>query len=212
MKHFITFEGGEGSGKSSQSKLLSKSLSEVNEKNLLTREPGGTVFSEKIRKLLVGKNEFDISSDTELLLIYAARYEHLKKKVIPSLKTKTVICDRFIHSTYSYQINSSDFDKKINFFHKNFGFNIFPDLTFLLDIPVEVGIKRSLKIKKSETRFEKRTKEFHQRVRKNFLRLSEKDNKVLKINALLSKKEIHHKIINHINSKSFYKKQLPYFI
>ena len=74
MKYFITFEGGEGSGKSTQATLLSRSLSKVKEKNILTREPGGTIFSEKIRKLLVNKNKYDISSDTELLLIYASRH------------------------------------------------------------------------------------------------------------------------------------------
>lgn len=88
MKYFITFEGGEGSGKSTQATLLSRSLSKVKEKNILTREPGGTIFSEKIRRLLVNKNKYDISSDTELLLIYASRHEHLREKVIPSLKKK----------------------------------------------------------------------------------------------------------------------------
>ena len=91
MKYFITFEGGEGSGKSTQATLLSRSLSKVKEKNILTREPGGTIFSEKIRKLLVNKNKYDISSDTELLLIYASRHEHLREKVIPSLKKNSYL-------------------------------------------------------------------------------------------------------------------------
>ena len=86
MKKFITFEGGEGSGKSTQSKLLSKSLQKINEKNFLTREPGGTEVSEKIRNLLVRKSKIDLLPETELLLIYAARHEHVKKKIIPNLK------------------------------------------------------------------------------------------------------------------------------
>ena len=109
MKKFITFEGGEGTGKSTQAKLLSKSLSSINENNLLTREPGGTKVSDKIRKILVENKNNNISSDVELLLIYASRHQHLKEKIIPSLKEKTVICDRYIHSTISYQ-----FDIKIS--------------------------------------------------------------------------------------------------
>ena len=80
MKKFITFEGGEGSGKTTQCKLLSKSLLKINEDNLLTREPGGTDFSEKIRNLVTNNNKFNVTLDSELLLIYASRCDHLKKK------------------------------------------------------------------------------------------------------------------------------------
>ena len=212
MKYFITFEGGEGSGKSTQATLLSRSLSKVKEKNILTREPGGTIFSEKIRRLLVNKNKYDISSDTELLLIYASRHEHLREKVIPSLKKKTVICDRFIHSTLSYQINIKNFRQKINFVHKYFAYNLNPDLTFLLDISPEEGIKRSLRIKKSETRFEEKSKNFHIKVRNTFLTLSKKDKRILKIDASQSKKKVHYSIIDHINSKFFFKKLIPYSV
>ena len=85
MKKFITFEGGEGSGKSTQSILLSKSLEKINENFFLTREPGGTEISEKIRNLLVRETERDFLPETELLLVYAARHEHVKKKIIPNL-------------------------------------------------------------------------------------------------------------------------------
>ena len=88
MKKFITFEGGEGSGKTTQCKLLSNSLLKINEENMLTREPGGTVFSEKIRKILVNNNQLDLTVDSEILLIYAARHDHLKKVIIPSLRKK----------------------------------------------------------------------------------------------------------------------------
>ena len=212
MKYFITFEGGEGSGKSTQSLLLSKSLLKGNERNIITREPGGTIFSEKIRKLLVNKNKCDISSDAELLLVYAARHEHLREKVIPSLKNKTVICDRYFHSTLSYQSSSKNFHQKIKFIHKHFGFNFYPDLTFLLDISPDKGIERSLKIKKSETRFEKRSKNFHKKVRETFLNLSKQDKKMFKVDASKSKEEIHRIIIDHINTKSFYKRSIPYSI
>ena len=97
MNKFITFEGGEGSGKSTQAKLLEKSFKKLNLKTILTREPGGTDFSEKIRELILQKNTSKISAESELLLIYASRHEHLEKKIIPNLKKKYVICDRFIH-------------------------------------------------------------------------------------------------------------------
>ena len=209
MKKFITFEGGEGTGKSTQAKLLSKSLSSINEKNLLTREPGGTRVSDKIRKILVEDKNSNISSDVELLLIYASRHQHLKEKIIPSLKDKTVICDRYIHSTISYQFDIKNFSKKLDFFHKNFAFNLMPDLTILLDLAPDIGLKRSLKIKNKETRFENKDKIYHEKIRKNFLKLSKKYKNMYKIDASLSKKVIHKKIIDHLNKLLFFKRKLP---
>ena len=209
MKKFITFEGGEGTGKSTQAKLLSKSLSSINENNLLTREPGGTKVSDKIRKILVEDKNSNISSDVELLLIYASRHQHLKEKIIPSLKEKTVICDRYIHSTISYQFDIKNFSKKLDFFHKNFAFNLMPDLTILLDLAPDIGLKRSLKIKNKETRFENKDKIYHEKIRKNFLRLSKKYKNMYKIDGSSSKKVIHKKIIDHLNNLLFFKRKLP---
>ena len=209
MKKFITFEGGEGTGKSTQAKLLSKSLSSINENNLLTREPGGTKVSDKIRKILVEGKNSSISSDVELLLIYASRHQHLKEKIIPSLKEKTVICDRYIHSTISYQFDIKNFAKKLDFLHQNFAFNLMPDLTVLLDLAPDVGLKRSLKIKNKETRFENKDKIYHEKIRKNFLKLSKKHKNIYKIDASLSKKVIHKKIIDHFNKLLFFKHKLP---
>ena len=95
MKKFISFEGGEGVGKTTQSKLLSKSLKSINEKYIITREPGGTRESEIIRDLIVNNKYKNFLPETELLLIYAARHEHVKKLLIPTLKKNNVICDRF---------------------------------------------------------------------------------------------------------------------
>ena len=209
MKKFITFEGGEGTGKSTQAKLLSKSLSSVSENNLLTREPGGTKISDKIRKIIVEGKNINISSDVELLLIYASRHQHLKEKIIPSLKEKTVICDRYIHSTISYQFDIKNFAKKLDFFHQNFAFNLMPDLTILLDLSPDVGLKRSLKIKNKETRFEKKDKIYHEKIRQNFLKLSKKYKNMHKIDASSSKKVIHKEIIDHLNTLLFFKRKLP---
>ena len=209
MKKFITFEGGEGTGKSTQAKLLSKSLSLINENNLLTREPGGTKVSDKIRKILVEDINNNISSDVEFLLIYASRHQHLKEKIIQSLKEKTVICDRYIHSTISYQFNIKNLAKKLDFFHQNFAFNLMPDLTILLDLAPDIGLKRSLKIKNKEIRFENKDKIYHEKIRKNFLKLSKKYKNMYKIDASSSKKVIHKEIIDHLNNLLFFKRKLP---
>ncbi len=210
MKKFITFEGGEGSGKTTQSKLLSSSLFKISEDNLLTREPGGTDLSEKIRKILVNNNQINFSVDSELLLIYAARQDHLKKIVIPSLRKKTVICDRFIHSTFAYQSGSESFSTKLKFIHKYFAFNLMPDITFFLDLKPELGIERSLNHKKVETKFENKSILFHRKIRRNFLNLEKKSKKIFKINGEESKKKIHTQIIDIINSKRYFKKTIPY--
>lgn len=212
MKKFITFEGGEGSGKSTQTKLLSKSLLKINEDNIITREPGGTKFSEKIRNLIVKNHEFEISSDTELLLIYASRNDHVTRIIIPNLKKKNVICDRFIYSTYCYQLNSKNASKKIKFLHNNFAFNLMPNITFLLDINPRRGIERSLKVKKRETKFEKKDIKFHKSIRENYLKLSRANENILKIDGELPIKHIHSKIIDIINQRKFFKNKLPYSI
>ena len=149
MTKFIAFEGIDGSGKSTQLGLLAKSLKKEGLKFICTREPGGSYISEQIRKILVRKQKENILPVTELLLIYAARYEHLKKKIIPNLKTKIVLCDRYFYSTYCYQILTSDISySTLKYLHKKITNNTMPDLTLIIDIDFDIGIKRSLKKKK----------------------------------------------------------------
>ena len=114
-KKFITFEGGEGSGKSTQAKLLYSSIKKtINEKVFLTREPGGTKLSEKIRKLIVSKTNYQIDPITELLLINASRNEHIKKVILPKLLNNyTIISDRFLDSTFAYQVSGHGLNEKI---------------------------------------------------------------------------------------------------
>jgi len=211
MKKFITFEGGEGSGKSTQSKLLSKSLQKINEKNFLTREPGGTEVSEKIRNLLVRKSKIDLLPETELLLIYAARHEHVKKKIIPNLKKKIVICDRYFHSTYCYQILANKVsEKKLKFLHKSFAYNLFPDLTIFLNLEPKIGIQRSLKKNKIENRFELKNIRFHTKIKNGFIKLSKNNPHYIGIDANATKIKIHHKIIDFLNRKKITKNKIPY--
>ena len=207
MNKFITFEGGEGSGKSTQAKLLEKSFKKLNLKTILTREPGGTDFSEKIRQLILQKNNSKISAESELLLIYASRHEHLEKKIIPNLKKKNVICDRFIHSTICYQIFSNRIPiKKLHILHKNFAYNLFPDITFYIDIDPKVGIERS----QVKNKYELKKLNFHKKIRQKYLDLSRRDKNIYTINGNLSLSDVHKEIIDKFNKRNLIKIKLPY--
>jgi len=213
MKKFISFEGGEGVGKTTQSKLLSKSLKSINEKYIITREPGGTRESEIIRDLIVNNKYKNFLPETELLLIYAARHEHVKKLLIPTLKKNNVICDRFIHSTICYQIIMNKINiRKLKFLHKEFAFNLLPNISFFLNLNPKEGVKRSLSIKKTEIKYEKKENRFHEKIRAEFENLSKKDKHLINVDASNSIESIHRKIINILNKKRFFKKNLPYSI
>ena len=213
MKKFISFEGGEGVGKTTQSKLLSKSLKSINEKYIITREPGGTRESEIIRDLIVNNKYKNFLPETELLLIYAARHEHVKKLLIPTLKKNNVICDRFIHSTICYQIIMNKINmRKLKFLHKEFAFNLLPNISFFLNLNPKEGVKRSLSIKKTEIKYEKKENRFHEKIRTEFENLSKKDKHLINVDASNSIESIHRKIINILNKKNFFKKNLPYSI
>lgn len=213
MKKFISFEGGEGVGKTTQSKLLSKSLKSINEKYIITREPGGTRESEIIRDLIVNNKYKNFLPETELLLIYAARHEHVKKLLIPTLKKNNVICDRFIHSTICYQIIMNKINiRKLKFLHKEFAFNLLPNISFFLNLNPKEGVKRSLSIKKTEIKYEKKENRFHEKIRAEFENLSKKDKHLINVDASKSIESIHRKIINILNKKKFFKKNLPYSI
>lgn len=208
----ITFEGGEGSGKSTQAKLLYNALKISKNKIILTREPGGTEVSEKIRKIIVTNNKSSIDALTELLLINAARNEHIKTLILPKLKSNfTVICDRFIDSTFAYQVAGHGLNEQIFRRINDLVINrCIPSITFLIDIPPEIGLKRSLKIKKKENRFEYFNSSFHTRVRKGFNEATKKNRRIYKINGKKSIKVIHKEIIDKINSIRIYKNKIQY--
>ncbi len=211
MKKFIAFEGIDGSGKSTQLKLLLKSFKKAKINFLSTREPGGTLLSEDIRKILVNKKNYEISPPAELLLFYAARYEHVKKIILPTLKKKIVVCDRYFYSTYCYQILAGKVSiKNLNYLHKNFAFNLMPDITIILNIEAKKAIKRSLNIKKIETRFELRDKKFHQIVSAGFKSLSSR-KKVKIFDGNLDENIIHKNIIDFLNMQKITEKKIPYY-
>ena len=194
-KRFITFEGGEGSGKSTQIRLFKKKLSKIGNV-ILTREPGGTKESELIRKILVKGKESKFSDEVEILLLYAARKDHLDKVIIPNLKKKNyVLCDRYIDSTFAYQTKGKLSNLKlIRLLNKSITGNILPSLTFYLDIDPSKGIRRSKRLSNKELRFENMPLSYHRQIRQNFLALSKKHKRIVKIDGSLSKKEIEDKI------------------
>ena len=204
---FISFEGGEGSGKSTQIRLLSNDLSKNNLPFVLTREPGGTPVGEEIRKTLVSGKVEKLDSYSELLCFVAARRQHLKDLIIPSLNEgKIVICDRFVDSTIVYQGYAGGVSlDKIKLLHEEYCFGIYPDLTILLDIDPEKGLKRKTFSNLNEDRFENQQIDFHYNIRKKYLELTEiYKNRFIKIDGSLNKIEIFEIIKSQI--MNFFKK------
>lgn len=167
---FITLEGGEGAGKSTCVLLIEEEIKKAGFNVLLTREPGGTEFSEKIREILLAPTNTLIHEDTELLLMFAARAQHLKEKIIPALKQGTyVVCDRFTDATFAYQGGGRGVDKKrIEILEQWVQGDLRPDITILFDIPVADGLARASK-RSDPDRFEQEKMDFFERVRDNYL-------------------------------------------
>lgn len=178
---FITFEGGEGSGKSSQARLLAEYLKENGYDVEVTREPGGTAIGDAIRAILLNPELLEMGNVTELLLLAASRAQNVHERIEPALdRGAVIVCDRFIDSTLAYQGYGRNFDigllKSLNRLATG---GVTPDLTILLDLPPEVGLARSKALDKAEAgegegdRFEQEDIDFHRRLRKGFLELSE---------------------------------------
>ena len=166
---FITFEGGEGSGKSTQAMILASRLKALAIGVVLTREPGGSPGAEIIRHVLLSGAAKPLGADTEALLFAAARNDHLTTMIRPALETgKWVVCDRFIDSTRVYQGALGNVDPRIiEGFERITVAGTMPDITFILDVPAEVGLDRASRRrgKLQADRFETETLEFHKRLR-----------------------------------------------
>ena len=200
---FISFEGGEGSGKSTQIKLLAKKLAKYGDV-ITTREPGGTIEAEVIRKLLVKGKKNKWSGVVETLLLYAARKDHIDKVIAPSLKkNKWVLCDRFKESTLVYQGYGKNVDidliKKLDKIITN---NLTPSLTFILDINPKIGLKRSKRKSNTETRYENMSLTFHNKIRKEFINIAKSNKKkFILIDANQNINQIQNIIWNEISNK-----------
>ena len=198
---FITFEGIEGSGKSSLIVKLKKYFKNSQIETFFSKEPGGTDLGKEIRNVLLDPKS-SISSEAELLLLMADRAEHVQKKIQPNLlKNKVIFCDRYIDSTLAYQGSGRNLDKKaIKELFNIFNFPV-PDLTILLDVPVQVGLERARKRNELD-RFEKEDLNFHENIRKAYLDLAKNNSeRIVLFDSLISEDELFEMAINLIESR-----------
>jgi len=196
----ITFEGSEGSGKSTQIELVCKYLRRKKKPILFVREPGGVKISEKIRNILLDVKNTKMSSECETLLYMAARAQLVEEVVAPALKAgKVVLCDRFLDSTVAYQGYGNGVDVRvIKSIGKFATQKIQPDITFFFDINAKKGLSR---IKgRTKDRIERRAIHYHNRVRKGYVKITRKEpGRVKLIDANRTKEEIFAIIVKHID-------------
>ncbi len=195
---FISFEGIEGTGKSTQARLLYEYLEGKGFEVILTEEPGGTQIGLKIREILLSLEYREISSMTELLLYNASRSQHIQEVILPAIhRGAIVITDRFSDSTIAYQGYGREIDLNlIDSLDRVSTKNLRPDITILLDVDVEIGLKRNRGIQKTD-RLELEDIEFHKKVRKGYLEIAAKESERIKvISASESIEAIHSQIIS----------------
>lgn len=194
---FITFEGGEGVGKSTNISALEAWLTKRGQQVVITREPGGTAIAEIIREDLLKANHLEPMADmTELLLVYAARVQHVETVIQPALKAgKWVLCDRFNDSTIAYQGYGRGLSlKKLDDLKQLVLGDINPDLTILLDAPIGLGMARAsaraLSNNSTIDRFEQQELDFFERVSLGFNALAEQNDRIVKVDASLSLEQV----------------------
>jgi len=195
---FITLEGGEGTGKSTQATLLSHKLKAANMRVLQTREPGGTEGAEEIRNLLVKGNPENWSALSEALLMTAARDDHLQARIIPALNEgQFVICDRFTDSTRAYQGYAGGVDNLLlDCLEAHVVGKYIPDLTLIFDLDPEIGLARARERNSAkEDRFEAKGLKFHQEIRAAFLEIAQQfPQRCLVVDASHPREDIEDKI------------------
>lgn len=208
--YFITFEGGEGTGKSTQIKLLGEYLKGKGKDVIATKEPGGTEVGLEIRKLLVCGDKDKFDAVAEALLYFTDRHIHLSKKIWPAMdEGKIVLSDRFADSTFAYQYwgyNKRVSKETLQQLYQIAVGDFKPDLTIILDIDPKIGLERSFNKAKTmevkELRFEGREFEFHQNLRKGFLEIAKDEpNRCVVLDANKTIEELHKDIVNVVNQK-----------
>ena len=201
-KLFITFEGIEGCGKTTQTKRLSKKLQDQGIRHLITREPGGSAIGASIRQILLDSRNIDLVPLAELFLYAADRAQHIDETIRPALdQGDWVICDRFIDATVAYQGTARGQDIAfIKLLNKKAINGILPEITFLCDCPVETGLARAMKRNKElaqedQDRFEQEALDFHKKVRQGYLNLAkEYSTRFVIIDATLSEDEMEQQV------------------
>ena len=203
---FITFEGIEGCGKSTQAKRLVNRLRELAVPLVFTLEPGGTSVGQKIRRILLDSRNQHLSPLTELLLYAADRAQHVEEVIKPALEQgKWVLCDRFFDATTVYQGYARGLDMKlIVTLNEKASPGIRPDITFLIDCAVEIGLERALKRNKiqfqeGQDRFEREKKAFHEAVREGYLTMATEDReRFVVVDGTLKEDELEEIIFKHV--------------
>jgi len=180
---FISIEGIEGAGKSTQLAFIQRYLTEQGKKLVVTREPGGTDLGEQIRTLLLTPTKTGMAVDTELLLMFAARTEHLEQVVKPALERGDwVLSDRFVDATFAYQGGGRGIDLQRITSLSNWALQgLQTDVTFLFDLPVELGQQRVLSRNQGIDRFEQEKVEFFQRIRESYLQRAQQEPNRIKV-------------------------------
>ena len=203
--NLISFEGIEGSGKSTQLNEVYNFLKKRKIKCIKTREPGGTRLAEKIRKIIIKDLKNNEDNLTELLLLFAARSNHFLKIKKLIKRGYLVLCDRYIDSTYAYQHYEQGQDiKLINFLQNLISKKSFPKITFFIDIPVKTS-KLRVKDRGRLDRFDKYGEKKLNKLRKSFINLTKKHSRIIKIDGTKNKKDITIQIVNYLIKKNVIK-------
>ncbi len=200
---FLSFEGIDGTGKTTQARLLSERLSGEGHEVFLTFEPGGTVIGSKIREILLLPEHQEMSAVTELLLYNAARAQHLAEKILPAINEgRIIITDRFSDSTVAYQCCGRGLDRALIMSLDRLATGgLLPDLTVLLDLDVEAGLERNRGANKTD-RLELEDIIFHRRVREGYLEIAKADpGRVSIVDASLPPDEVHAKVWEIVNNR-----------
>lgn len=200
---FISFEGIDGAGKSTQIDMLKKHLENNGFNVLVTREPGGSDICNKIRDILLDKNNTELCSMAELLLYYADRAQHINEIILPNINNGTcVICDRYYDSSYAYQLAGRKIDEAVlDIINGLVVGEVHPDITFLLDLPLDVSEQR-VSGRGECDRLELENTDFKQRVRNGFLSQAKKHpDRICIVNAMLSPDKIFEQILDCMESR-----------
>lgn len=199
---FITLEGGEGAGKSSCMPYIREHLEATGNRVLMTREPGGTALGERVREILLHPDGTPMHGDTELLLMFAARAQHLAEVILPALAAgSVVVCDRFTDASYAYQGGGREIPlERISALETWVQGDLRPDLTLLFDVPVEQGIARA-KGRSAPDRFEQEDLAFLQRVREAYRDIARREpERVRLVDASRDLPEVQAQVREHLNT------------
>ena len=198
---FVSLEGGEGSGKTTQIRLLARRLDVLGRPVVATREPGGTPLSDEIRALVLVPREETVFPETELLLYEAARAQHARGRILPALLSgRAVLCDRFCDATTAYQADARGLDaslvERLNRFAAG---GLVPDLTLLFDLPPEEGFARLKGRGITPDRLERESLGFHRAVREGYLRLAGRDpGRVVRVDAAAPQEEVSRSVLQAV--------------